>query len=174
MRAPGLFSRSREMTWSIYKTFKKPNTAQAGGPRYQHSVGQGPTLRRLHRLGWAQHHFVDRPAGGHHREDVLQWSDLHVEQIRSRFPDRSFQRGAEFPWLIDGTSLDAIGGRKLFGIGEAIQLHGAEPVIVEERLPLAHHAEIAVVHDDDLDRQTVAGDGCELGNRHLESAIPAD
>ena len=58
--------------------------------------------------------------------------------------------------------------------GKESSSHGAEAVVVEQLLPLADHAQIAVVHDDDLDRQAVAGDGGEFRDRHLETAIAAD
>ena len=55
--------------------------------------------------------------------------------------------------------------------GKQLKLHLAQAIVVEKRLPLAHHPEIAVVHDNDLDGQRVIGDGCQFGNRHLEAAI---
>ena len=39
--------------------------------------------------------------------------------------------------------------------GKRLQFHRAEAVVVEQLLPLAHHAEVAVVHHDDLDGQAV-------------------
>ena len=80
----------------------------------------------------------------------------------------------ELPGLIDGAALEAVSAGELFGIGEAIEFHRAEAVVIEQRLPLAHHPEIAVVHHDDLDGQRVRGDGGEFRDRHLEAAIAAD
>ena len=125
-------------------------------------------------LGRAEHHFIDGAAGGHHGVDALEGRDLHVEQVRAGLFDGLFERGGEFPGLIDGAALEAVGGGELFGVGEGVEFDGAEAVVVEERLPLADHAEMAVVHDDDLDGQAVAGDGGEFGDGHLEAAIAAD
>src|ERR1017187_6820159 len=131
-------------------------------------------LWHRHGLGRPEHHLIDGAAGGHHRVDALKGSDLHIEQVGAGFVDRLFERGGEFPRLVDGAAFKAVGGGELFGVGEGVELHGAEAVVVEERLPLADHAEMTVVHDDDLDRQAVAGDGGEVRDGHLEAAIAAE
>ena len=78
------------------------------------------------------------------------------------------------PGLVDGAAFEAVSAGELFGVGEAIEFDRAQAVVVEQRLPLAHHAEIAVVHHDDLDGQGVRGDGGQFGDRHLEAAVAAD
>jgi len=50
---------------------------------------------------------------------------------------------------------ESISARQLLSVGERIELARTEPVVVEKLLPLPDHAEAAVVHDDDLDRQSV-------------------
>src|SRR5579884_366787 len=90
---------------------------------------------------------------------------------------------------------DAAGGGRgpgegILDFGGAIDLEGAvtvcpgqEEVIraadrrfgvaaaVEELLPLANHAEVAVVQDDDLEIETEIGDGGELLDVHLDAAV---
>src|ERR1035441_3992375 len=127
-----------------------------------------------HRLGRPQHHFIDGAAGGHHGVDALKRRDGDVEKIWAGLLDGLFKGGGELPGFIDGAAFEAVGGGELFGVGEGVELNGAEAVVVEEGLPLADHAEMAVVHDDDLDGQGVAGDGGELWDGHLETAIAAD
>ena len=44
-------------------------------------------------------------------------------------------------------------------------------IVIEEFLPLADHAQVTVVHDDDLDGQAIGDDGRQFGQRHLETAV---
>src|SRR5689334_12100646 len=74
--------------------------------------------------------------------------------------------------LLDGAALEAVRAREFLGVRKTIESYGTEAVVIEERLPLAYHPEIAVVHDDDLDREALAGKGGQFGNGHLETAIP--
>ena len=117
---------------------------------------------------------MDCATGGDHRVDVLIAGDFDIQKIRAGFLDGLFESLRELPGLIDSAAFESIGAGELFGVGEAIEFNRAEAVVVEERLPLAHHAEIAVVHHDDLDGQGVRGDGCEFRDGHLEAAIAAD
>src|SRR5580704_6411439 len=108
---------------------------------------------------------MNRPAGGDHRVNVLVAGHLDVEKIGAGFFDGLFESLSELPRFVDGASLESISACELFGIGETIELYGTEAIVVEQRLPLPHHAEIAVVHDDDLDGQGVRGDCGKLGDR---------
>jgi hypothetical protein len=48
-------------------------------------------------------------------------------------------------------AFDAVGFAELDEVGVAEQIDAAFAVVEEELLPLADHAEVAVVEDDDLD-----------------------
>src|ERR1019366_4086750 len=48
------------------------------------------------------------------------------------------------------------------------------PLLVEQLLPLAHHAEEAVVEDQDLDRRPLDRAGRQLLRGHLEAAVTVD
>src|ERR1017187_1132442 len=61
--------------------------------------------------------------------------------------------------------LDEVGADKRSGLVVAI---------VEELLPLAHHAEIAVVNDGDVDLDLLLDNGGEFGSGHLEATVPND
>ena len=50
----------------------------------------------------------------------------------------------------------------------------AVPLFVEQRLPLAHHAEVAVVDQRDLDRHAFDRTGRQLLIGHLEAAVTVD
>ncbi len=56
--------------------------------------------------------------------------------------------------------------RSEVGVGVAL--------FVEECLPLTHHAEVAVVDEGNLDRDTFEGTGCEFLIGHLEAAVAVD
>ena len=51
---------------------------------------------------------------------------------------------------------------------------GVVALVVEELLPLAHHAEEAVVDQGDVDLDLLLHRGGELGHRHLEAAVADD
>src|SRR5450759_431318 len=99
-------------------------------------------------------HRVDRLAGGPHGEAVLGRLGVHVDErgpvghgerlpvdpIQLVRPPRREARGAE-----------GLGQLREVGVPER---HGEEAAVVEEVLPLPHHAETLVVEDDDLERQT--------------------
>src|SRR5208283_1937132 len=149
--APGLFSSSTEITCSM-------TSLLFGGHRNRN------------RLRRAQHHFVDGRAGRHHGVYRFGGRDLHVQQVRPGLADRFIERRRQLRWLLDDPSLEAVSPSQFLRVREAVQLDAAQAVIVEQGLPLAHHAQVAVVHHDDLDGQAVAGDRRQLGNRHLKTA----
>ncbi len=49
-------------------------------------------------------------------------------------------------------ALDAVGLTQLHKVGVADQINAAFAILKEQLLPLADHAEVAVVEDEDLDR----------------------
>ena len=51
---------------------------------------------------------------------------------------------------------------------------GLVVALVKELLPLADHAQIAVVDDGDVDLDLLLGDGGELCGGHLEAAVAGD
>ena len=54
------------------------------------------------------------------------------------------------------------------------QVHLAVALLVEHLLPLAHHAEVRVVEDGDLDRDALRRRGHQLLRGHLEAAVAVD
>ena len=71
-------------------------------------------------------------------------------------------------------ALGAVGLGDLHEVGEVLHPHFGVAARVEELLPLAHHAEAAVVHDDDLEVEVLGDAGGELLQRHLERAVSGD
>ncbi len=125
--------------------------------------------------GWQQQVVVAH-TGRHHREHLLRGGDAEVDD--------------------DGTIVDAVGlvDRRLhlFGRVDADadathrlgpldevgrvgrQVHLAVALVVEHLLPLAHHAEVAVVEDRDLHRDALGARRDELLRGHLEAAVAVD
>src|SRR3954453_21091590 len=68
--------------------------------------------------------------------------------------------------------LDEVGDAD--GAVSRVQAGVAVAAVVEEGLPLAHHAERRIVDDRDLDRDVVDHAGGELLVRHLEAAVAVD
>ena len=54
------------------------------------------------------------------------------------------------------------------------EVHLAVALLVEELLPLPHHAEVRVVQDRDLHRDLLGGRGHQLLRGHLEAAVAVD
>ncbi len=128
----------------------------------------------LYGLWLAEDHFVDRAACRNHRVNVFEGGNHYVEQVRPGGVDGFFESGAEFFGLGDGFAFEAVSAGELRRLWEAVEGDLAQAVVVEELLPLADHAEVAVVHADDLDGELMVGDGGEFRDRHLEAAVAGD
>ena len=70
----------------------------------------------------------------------------------------SFTASASSARVADGAACDAVRIGQLDEVG-ADERRGFVVALVEELLPLAHHAEIAVVDDGDVDLQLFLHDG---------------
>ena len=68
---------------------------------------------------------------------------------------------------------DAVGGGEDDEVGREDGRRGVV-LVVEGLLPLADHAEEAVVDDGDVDGQLLLLDGGEFGGGHLEAAVAGD
>src|SRR5204863_9224411 len=67
---------------------------------------------------------------------------------------------------------------QLHEVRDAMRVRGqirlAVPLFVEQRLPLPHHAQVAVVDDGDLDRRALDGTCGQFLVGHLEAAVAVD
>ena len=105
--------------------------------------------------GVAEQHFVVGAAGRNHREAVFRRIDhaieqhrlLHVDHLADLLVELARMRAADAVRVIGLGELDEI--RQRFGVGMRVA------PAVQQFLPLAHHAHILVVEDEDLDRQVV-------------------
>ncbi len=73
----------------------------------------------------------------------------------------------------DAFTADAEGVRESGKI-RSDERSGYVALVVEKFLPLANHAEIAVVDDGDIDLDFFLNDGGELAHGHLEAAVADD
>ena len=115
-------------------------------------------------------------ARGHHRVHLLAVVDAEVDHDRP-VVDRVglLDRGHDVGHVVDAQTDAAHRFRPLHVVGEiGRQVHLAVALLVEELLPLPHHAQVRVVQDRDLDRDAFGRRGHELLRRHLEAAVAVD
>src|SRR5690348_5522276 len=99
----------------------------------------------------AQNHFVDGTARRNHGKNVLERRDFDVQEIWAGFRDSLFESLPGFLCSVNCPALESVRSSELLGIRKRSELDMTQPVVIEKLLPLAHHAEMAVVHNDDLD-----------------------
>ena len=52
-----------------------------------------------------------------------------------------------------------------------VKNRGRVSLVIEQLLPLMHHAERSIVHEGNLDRNVVNGGGCHFLAVHLKAAV---
>src|SRR6185503_3722807 len=124
--------------------------------------------------GRGQDHVGVGAARRHHGEHALVLVHPHVDHHRSGGGDH----------LLEGrTHLGRLGGAdpgaavclgELHEVGAGSEVDGAEALLVDDALPLAHHAVAAVVDDDRLHGKLALVAGRELLAVHLEGAVAVD
>lgn len=85
-------------------------------------------------------------ARGHHREDGLVDIDPHLDEGGSPPREGGVEGGPEAILVLGPPGLDAEGGGELLEVRSAVEGRLGVAAMVEHGLPLAHHAEGAVVH----------------------------
>src|SRR6266536_2306100 len=115
-------------------------------------------------------------AGRHHREDALPVVHPEVDHGgHIRHGQRLVQHRIHVARPVAAQPDAAVGLGELDIVGDlGAELDVGVPLVVEQLLPLAHHAEEAVVEDQDLDRQLLDRAGGEFLRGHLEAAIAVD
>ena len=121
------------------------------------------------------HDVERRGTRGDHREAVLARIDARVDDAGAAGGERFLQRGLELLVVLDREAEAAVRTRERGVVGQRLRQVDLREALVEEHvLPLSHHAEVAVVHDHDDDRQLLEHDGRELLRGHLEAAVAVD
>ena len=65
----------------------------------------------------------------------------------------------------------AVGFGELLEVGQCVHIRLGMPIAVKKFLPLTHHAEVAIVEQNNLQRNVVLLAGRELLNVHLDGAL---
>src|SRR5579864_6161422 len=118
-------------------------------------------------------HVAERGASGHHGINGIFL--LNAEVHENGF--LSFASGANGGNHIGARSDTFASNAKSVGQSGEIRRNKRSSnvaLVVEEFLPLANHAEIAVVNDGDLDVDLFLNDGGKLAHGHLEAAVAHD
>src|SRR3984885_3555530 len=119
-------------------------------------------------------HFVMRLPRGNHREAVLFLIDEAVEDDGPGRFDHLHDRRVELRWIRTAYPMGAIGLGQLDEVGQRIgvALRIAPPV--EKLLPLAHHAHVLIVENEDFDWQAVLHCGRHLLHVHEDRGFTGD
>ena len=112
-------------------------------------------------------------AGGNHRVNRLFLFDHEVEQECAGAERASSTAAATSARVRTVSPANAVRVGQLDEVG-ADQRRGFVVALVEKLLPLAHHAQVAVVDDGDVDLDAFLHDGGQLGCGHLEAAVAGD
>src|SRR5262245_30239065 len=113
--------------------------------------------------------------GRDHREAVLRRVDACIADDRPAAGHRLRERPLEIVLVVDGHADRAVRLGQLGVVRDVVgEVDLREPLVEEHVLPLADHPQVAVVHDDDHDRQVLEHGRCELLAGHLEAAVAVD
>src|SRR5947209_10481179 len=172
VRTPALFSTSTESVCRVMAASHLPVSEDRAHVARGHDVvvaGAG----RDHRphLGVVADDEVDDHRGVVDRHRLLD-DRVDVVPALAAQPDAAHRLGEE----------DEVGDarrlvprpRRAFVFVAGVQPGVGVPALVEEGLPLPHHAEVAVVDDGDLHRDALDGAGGQLLVGHLEAAVAVD
>src|SRR5919112_279853 len=113
-------------------------------------------------------HLVDAHAGRYHGVHVGLGVYVKVQDRTPFLPLRPRYGFLDVTARFHRTSGEPVGRRHLL-VARPRDRRLRVATVVEELLPLAHHAEVAVVEDGDLDVQAEVPDSGELLNVHLEA-----
>src|SRR5215217_6156394 len=161
-RTPGRFSTR------IERTCLRPVSAPAAASRSSSLIRSGVPA------SISANHVPSGGAGGDHREAVLILGDPDVEQDRSLLGQGLLHRALDLVLVLDHHPLHPEGLGELGPVGARAHLDRGIAAVPEELLPLANHAEVAVVHQEDLDRDLMADGGGELLAGHDQAAVAGE
>ena len=122
-----------------------------------------------------QNHFRKALPAGHHGEHVLRLVGNEVHEYQSLLELECFlQRAFHIVRLFDFHADMAITLGQLDEIRQRIHIRFSIAIAVKELLPLPHHAHVAVVQINDLERQIILLAGGQLLDAHLDAGLAGD
>jgi hypothetical protein len=119
-------------------------------PLIHHSLMRDAFFRQLELWRILEHHLMMRAAGGDHRVTILVGIGMNIHQDWTLVPQAFLQHGFYFAWFERAQAGDTIGIRQLHVIRQLPQNARRVPALVEQILPLAHHAVNAIIEHDDF------------------------
>lgn len=109
--------------------------------------------------------------GSNHGIDVLIGRNANVEQIRAFGRQHAIEGGRDFLGRFDAFCLPPVCVGEFHKVGVGVKNRGRVSLVIEQLLPLMHHAERSIVHEGNLDRNAVDGGGCHFLAVHLKAAV---
>src|ERR1041384_7127935 len=110
----------------------------------------------------------------HDRKHVLFFSDHDVHDCHTFLIDRSLQNTAKLGRFLCAKTCGAVCFSKFYEVRRDGNIDFGVSAVVEHLLPLAHHPEVTVVHDQNFDGQAILNCGRELLVCHLKSTDTDD
>src|SRR5688572_1319857 len=120
------------------------------------------------------HHLARGGAGRDHRVGVLLARDADVDHDGAVGLERGLDVGDERGLVRQAHARGPVGLGELDEVGPLAEVDLGVALVPEQLLPLADHAQVAVVEDEHLDRDAVLGAGGQLLRVHLDRAVAAD
>src|SRR3954447_6811644 len=169
---PNLFSTSTLRMWCC-ATLMVDSAASSRSSAFSPSPSVTPSGTVVRGV---EDHVVVRRSGRDHRVHLLPVVGAEVDHHRTVVDVvRLLDRGLHLLRRVDAHPDAAHRLGPLHVVGEVRrEVHLAVPLLVEELLPLPHHAQVGVVEDGDLDRDALRARGHQLLGRHLEAAVAVD
>src|SRR5688500_1582102 len=103
----------------------------------------------------AQQHFMMALARGYHRKTIGEIGYPTVENYRLPDGNHLLDGIVELGRLLASDPDASIGLAQLNEVGQGLHVAFREAISMEKLLPLAHHAHVLIVENEDLDRQAV-------------------
>src|SRR5215208_2912293 len=127
--------------------------------------------RRGLQEGALAHHLAGGGAGRDHRVGVLLAGDAHVDDHGTLGRERRLDVGEQCGLVRQAHARGPVGLGELDEVGPLAQVDLRVAAVPEQLLPLADHAQVAVVEDEHLHRDAVLGAGGQLLRVHLDRAV---
>ena len=118
-------------------------------------------------------HLAEALAGRDHRPDVFFRLDVEVDDAGLLLSEHALEGLGDGGFLLhsDADGAHGVGDGRIVGV---LKIAARVAPAIEQLLPLADHAHVAVVYQADLDRQFMLHGGRQFGQRHVEAVIAVD
>ncbi len=105
------------------------------------------------RLRCFNQHVLNRSSGRDHREHVVGFLALTVDEARAFVVvERGVNDAFDITRAAQVEAFDSVGFGQLHEVGVAFEIHAVSAVFVKQFLPLTNHTEVVIIQNNDLDR----------------------